>query len=90
MLQRYAMGIVTAPSAAQQRSGCIGRGSGFAQSRTAARTRRAAAATRNEEADYSIANAKAFHIGAQFDDLACGFVAQHHGHWPRARAVDHR
>jgi hypothetical protein len=81
MVQRHAIGVKPAASAAEQGTCGIGRRSRFAKWCAAADTRSATAAVRDEREDHAIADLEVFYIGSQLDDLAGGFVAEHHGHW---------
>src|SRR5271156_136735 len=90
MLQRNALSIVPAASAGEQGACGIGYSSRFAKRCPAARTWWATAAVGHEGEDYAIADTKALYLGAELDDLARGFVAQHHGHRPGTRSIDDR
>ena len=90
MLQRHALGIVPAPSATEQSACGIGHSSRFAQRCAAARTRWATAAVGHKGEDYAIADTKALHLAPELDDLARGFVSQHHGHRPGTRSINNR
>jgi hypothetical protein len=79
-----------APGARQQRAGGVGGHGRLAQSRTTLHAGQAGAAARHEYQDDVVTGGQVLHPRPQFHHLACGLMAQHHWHGPRAVAVDGR